>query len=149
MRPILVPLLVALCLASCGEPERLTYQSGPIPLVATGPLFEGTNTAQGTGSTGLEAFLGEHGHSLDQLQGARLVGATIAGASDWPVSSPDPWNAIAQASTRQGPLGVLNAAESLDRQNMLQAYTLNAAKALRLEQSIGSIAPSLISRLSA
>lgn len=69
------------------------------------------------------------------------AGATIAGASDWPVSSPNPWNAIAQASTRKGPLGVLNAAESLDRQSMFQAYTLNAAKALRLEQSIGSIAP--------
>ena len=70
------------------------------------------------------------------------AGATIAGASDWPVSSPNPWNAIAQASTRKGPLGVLNAAESIDRQSMFQAYTLNAAKALRLEQNIGSIAPS-------
>ena len=56
------------------------------------------------------------------------AGATIAGASDWPVSSPNPWNAIAQASTRKGPLGVLNAAESIDRQNMFQAYTLNAAQ---------------------
>ena len=30
------------------------------------------------------------------------AGATIAGASDWPVSSPNPWHAIAQASTRKG-----------------------------------------------
>nr|WP_286946981.1 TorF family putative porin [Pseudomonas sp. UBA6718] len=42
------------------------------------------------------------------------AGATIAGASDWPVSSPNPWNAIAQASTRTGPLSVLNAAAQLD-----------------------------------
>ncbi|MDM8349033.1 amidohydrolase [Pseudomonas sp. sp1636] len=69
------------------------------------------------------------------------AGATIAGASDWPVSSPNPWNAIAQASTRKGPLGVLNGAESIDRESMFQAYTLNAAKALRLEQRIGSLAP--------
>jgi predicted amidohydrolase YtcJ len=69
------------------------------------------------------------------------AGATIAGASDWPVSSPNPWNAIAQASTRQGPLGVLNAKESIDRQTMFQAYTLNAAKALRLDDRIGSLAP--------
>lgn len=80
MRPIHLPLFLALCLVACGEPERLTFQSGPVPLVATGPLFEGTNTAQGTWSTGLEAFLVEQGHSLDQLQEARLVGATIAGA---------------------------------------------------------------------
>ena len=69
------------------------------------------------------------------------AGATIAGASDWPVSSPNPWNAIAQASTRTGPLGVLNAAESIDRETMLRAYTINAAKALRLEDRIGSLAP--------
>ncbi|PSS58654.1 amidohydrolase [Pseudomonas sp. BBP2017] len=69
------------------------------------------------------------------------AGAMIAGASDWPVSSPNPWNAIAQASTRKGPLGVLNAKESVDRQVMFQAYTLNAAKALRLDQQIGSLTP--------
>ncbi|MGE8392283.1 amidohydrolase [Pseudomonas sp. BIGb0427] len=74
-------------------------------------------------------------HSLQQ------AGALIAGASDWPVSSPNPWNAIAQAMTRKGPLGVLNAKESVDRQVMFQAYTLNAAKALRLERQIGSLAP--------
>jgi predicted amidohydrolase YtcJ len=69
------------------------------------------------------------------------AGATIAGASDWPVSSPNPWNAIAQASTRKGPLGVLNAAESIDRETMLRAYTINAAKTLRLDDRIGSLAP--------
>lgn len=69
------------------------------------------------------------------------AGAMIAGASDWPVSSPNPWNAIAQAVTRKGPLGVLNAKESVDRQLMFQAYTLNAAKTLRLDQQIGSLAP--------
>ncbi|MFD2644579.1 amidohydrolase [Pseudomonas japonica] len=68
-------------------------------------------------------------------------GATIAGASDWPISTPEPWKAIYQAITREGPKGVLNADEAIDRQTMLQAYTLNAARAMRLEQSIGSLAP--------
>ncbi|MGR4041257.1 amidohydrolase [Pseudomonas sp. 910_21] len=66
-------------------------------------------------------------------------GATIAGASDWPVSSPNPWNAMAQAITRQGPLGVLNADERLDRETLFYAYTLNAARTLGLEQQIGSL----------
>ncbi|MNV16012.1 N-substituted formamide deformylase precursor [compost metagenome] len=69
------------------------------------------------------------------------AGATIAGGSDWPVSSANPFNAIAQASTRKGPLGVLNAKESIDRQTMFYAYTINAAKTLRLDQQIGSLAP--------
>lgn len=68
-------------------------------------------------------------------------GATLAGASDWPVSSPNPWNAIAQATTRKGPLGVLNADERLDRETMFYAYTLNAARAIGLEQQIGSLSP--------
>jgi len=69
-----------------------------------------------------------------------MAGATIAGASDWPVSSPNPWNAIAQAVTRKGPFGVLNSAERMDRESMFYAYTLNAAKTLRLERQIGSLA---------
>src|SRR5207253_5886646 len=74
-------------------------------------------------------------------QSLHKAGAMIAGASDWPVSSPNPWNAIAQANTRKGPLGVLNAKESIDRQTMFYAYTINAAKALRLDQQIGSLEP--------
>lgn len=74
-------------------------------------------------------------------QSLHKAGAVIAGGSDWPVSSPNPWNAIAQASTRKGPLGVLNSGESIDRQTMFYAYTLNAAKALRLDRQIGSLAP--------
>ncbi|WP_248764917.1 amidohydrolase [Pseudomonas protegens] len=66
-------------------------------------------------------------------------GATLAGASDWPVSSPNPWNAMAQAITRQGPLGVLNADERLDRETLFYAYTQNAARTLGLEQQIGSL----------
>jgi predicted amidohydrolase YtcJ len=34
---------------------------------------------------------------------------------------------------------VLNADEAIDRQVMFQAYTLNAARAMRLEQQVGSL----------
>lgn len=68
-------------------------------------------------------------------------GATIAGASDWAVSSPNPWNAMAQAISREGPLGVLNADEHIDRETMLYAYTLNAARTIGLEKQIGSLSP--------
>ncbi|WP_165671221.1 amidohydrolase [Metapseudomonas otitidis] len=67
-------------------------------------------------------------------------GATLAGASDWPVSSPNPWAAMAQAMTREGEKGVLNADERLDRETMFYAYTLNAARAIGQEQRIGSLA---------
>lgn len=66
-------------------------------------------------------------------------GATIAGASDWPISTPEPWKAIYQAITRKGPKGVLNPGEAIDLQTMLQAYTLNAARAMRLERQVGSL----------
>ncbi|WP_064120655.1 amidohydrolase [Pseudomonas fluorescens] len=68
-------------------------------------------------------------------------GATIAGASDWPVSTPNPFNAMAQAITRVGPLGVLNADERLDRDTMFYAYTVNAARTIGLEKQIGSLTP--------
>ncbi|MNJ76848.1 hypothetical protein D3C77_742210 [compost metagenome] len=43
--------------------------------------------------------------------------------------------------TREGPKGVLNADERIDRQTMFQAYTLNAARAIGLDKRIGSLAP--------
>jgi predicted amidohydrolase YtcJ len=68
-------------------------------------------------------------------------GATISGASDWPVTTPEPWKAIYQAVSRKGPKGVLNAAEEIDRETMFQAYTLNAARTIGLDRQIGSLAP--------
>lgn len=68
-------------------------------------------------------------------------GAVIAGASDWPVSTPDPWKAIYQAITRKGPKGVLNPGERVDRDTMFLAYTINAARVFRQEDNIGSLVP--------
>ena len=66
-------------------------------------------------------------------------GAIIAGASDWPVSSANPFEAISMAETRRGQKGVLGASEVMTRIEMLKAYTINAAKLMMMEKSIGSI----------
>jgi predicted amidohydrolase YtcJ len=68
-------------------------------------------------------------------------GGTLAGASDWSVSTANVFAAIYQAETRKGPLGVLNPDERVPRIAMLYAYTRNAARALGLADKIGSIAP--------
>lgn len=69
------------------------------------------------------------------------TGATICGASDWPVSSADPIVAISRAETRSGPLGVLDSSQCMPRLAMLYAYTIDAAKALMMENKIGSLEP--------
>jgi len=69
------------------------------------------------------------------------AGATIAGASDWPVSSANPFLAIYQAETRIGSQGVLDAAQRMPREAMLFAYTRNSAKVLNQLDQIGSLAP--------
>jgi predicted amidohydrolase YtcJ len=70
------------------------------------------------------------------------TGGIIAGASDWPVSTANIFQAIYQAETRKGPAGVLDASQRVPREAMLYAYTRNAAKALGVEGvNIGTIAP--------
>lgn len=69
------------------------------------------------------------------------AGDVIAGASDWPVSTANPFAAIYQAETRSGPQGVLNPAERMPREAMLYAYTRNSAMVLDQLGEIGSIAP--------
>ncbi|MEF3098659.1 hypothetical protein EC841_10432 [Raoultella ornithinolytica] len=66
--------------------------------------------------------------------------ALIAGASDWPVSNPNPLLAIYTAVTRTGESGVLPPdSEKISRAAMLQAYTINAAKVIGREREIGSV----------
>lgn len=69
-------------------------------------------------------------------------GATIAGASDAPVSTANPFVAMATAITRKGIEGeALNLAEAIDRDTVFKAYTINSAKALSLDKSIGTLEP--------
>jgi len=69
------------------------------------------------------------------------AGAIICGASDWPVSTANPFEAIYNAETRRGPMGVLDSTQCMPRMEMLYAYTINAAKAMRAEKKIGSLEP--------
>ncbi|WP_153800090.1 amidohydrolase [Foetidibacter luteolus] len=69
------------------------------------------------------------------------AGTTICGASDWPVSTANPFEAMYEAETRKGKMGVLDSTQCMPRLAMLYAYTSNAAKALMLDKKTGSIVP--------
>jgi predicted amidohydrolase YtcJ len=73
----------------------------------------------------------------------RDAGALIAGGSDWGVSSFNAFAAMEHAVTRSaGPdEPALLPEQSLTLQDMLDAYTINAAMALRQERSTGSLEP--------
>lgn len=67
------------------------------------------------------------------------AGATLVGGSDWGVSSFDVFDAMEHAVTRGDP--VLLPEQSIPLQAALDAYTINAAYALRQEATTGSIEP--------
>jgi hypothetical protein len=71
------------------------------------------------------------------------AGATIAGGSDWDVSSFNPFEAMATGMSRTNPAeparGVLNAKETLTLDELLHAYTINAARLLGRQAEIGSL----------
>jgi predicted amidohydrolase YtcJ len=71
----------------------------------------------------------------------RDAGAIIVGGSDWGVSSFDPFIAMEHAITRTDARGKppLLPEQSLTLQNMLDAYTINAAAALKQERTTGSL----------
>jgi predicted amidohydrolase YtcJ len=73
------------------------------------------------------------------------AGATVAGGSDWDVSSFNPFEAMATGMSRTNPdepaRGALNAKEALTLDELLHAYTINAARLLGREAEIGSLAP--------
>jgi predicted amidohydrolase YtcJ len=71
------------------------------------------------------------------------AGATISGASDWFVSTPNVFAAIYQAETRKGTEGVLDPGQRMPREAMLFAYTRNSARAMNQQDSIGSLAPNM------
>jgi len=66
-------------------------------------------------------------------------GGIISGASDWPVSTANVFRAIYQAETRKGSEGVLDASQDMPREAMFYAYTRNSARAMNMEDSIGTI----------
>lgn len=75
------------------------------------------------------------------------AGTIIAGSSDWPVTTANPFEAIYQAETRKGPQGVLFPEQRVPRIAMLYAYTRDAARVLDLSDRIGAIAPGKLADL--
>ena len=73
----------------------------------------------------------------------RDAGAVIAGGSDWNVSTFDPFEAMQRGITRREARGkpALLPEQGLTLQNMVDAYTINAAYALKAEQTTGSLEP--------
>ncbi len=83
----------------------------------------------------------ERARHLYPARSLRDAGAKIAGGSDWGVSSFDAFIAMEHAMTRSEQRGrpPLLPEQSLTLQDMVDAYTINAAFALKQERTTGSI----------
>ena len=89
-------------------------------------------------------YLGaERSRYLYPARSLRDAGALIAGGSDWSVSSFNTFEAMEHAITRSEGRGKepLLPEQSLELQDMLDAYTINAAIALKQEHTTGSLEP--------
>lgn len=99
---------------------------------------------------GQRAVLGEarteRCHPIGDLLKA---GAEVCYGSDWPAAAPDanPWIALAGMISRRDPLGrypgTLGADQAIPLDEALKLFTVNGARALRLEDRIGHLAPGL------
>lgn len=89
------------------------------------------------------------GKRVDRLWPTRDLlesGALIAAGSDWPVvPNPDPWLGLQGLVTRRDPSGQFPGAlwpeQALPLQAALAAYTINPARALRIDDVTGSLEP--------
>jgi hypothetical protein len=70
-------LACSICLLSCGENRTLTYKVDNVELLASGPLTEGSNTAQGQFKPDIAAFLQKEGYAPTDMQEARLSAVTL------------------------------------------------------------------------
>jgi predicted amidohydrolase YtcJ len=87
-------------------------------------------------------YLGpERSKYLYPARSLKDAGALIAGGSDWGVSSFDPFIAMEHGITRAERRGAprLLPEQALSLQDMVDAYTLNAAYALKQEKTTGSL----------
>lgn len=76
-------LALTFAAVSCGKISTIEYKPSPVILTAEGPLFEGSNTAQGTvPGADLESFLSKNGYSGARIKSARLVSAQVFSESD-------------------------------------------------------------------
>lgn len=69
---------LSVALLACNKPRTLTFATEEIAITAEGPLYAGTNTAQGEWVSQLDAFLAKNGTIASDVSGARLVGAVLS-----------------------------------------------------------------------
>lgn len=69
--------LSAIFLISCGQVETHTFSTGDVEITASGPLFEGANTATGDYTIDLSGFLEEHGAEIGDISEAKLKSAQL------------------------------------------------------------------------
>ena len=94
--------------------------------------------------TGTLAYLGpKRSRYLYPARSLKDAGALIAGGSDWGVSSFDAFEAMEHAVTRSLGKGQkpLLPEQSIPLQDIVDAYTINAAYALKQERITGSLEP--------
>lgn len=90
----------------------------------------------------LEPYLGPERYKYLYPAGSLYrAGATIIGGSDWDISSYNPFKAFQTAVTRRGAASArpLNADESIPLTAAIDAYTINAAYALKQDKITGSL----------
>jgi predicted amidohydrolase YtcJ len=90
----------------------------------------------------LEPYLGPDRYKYVYPSGSlHAAGATIAGGSDWDISSYNPFRAFQTAVTRAGGAGQppLNIDERIPLETAIDAYTINAAYAMKQDKTTGSL----------
>ncbi|HLP93279.1 MAG TPA: hypothetical protein VK168_04545 [Saprospiraceae bacterium] len=70
-------ILCCFLLASCAQKQELTFTTNAVNLLASGPLMEGSNTAQGEFRPELDQWLKSQGLSLSDVTNAKLVKASL------------------------------------------------------------------------
>lgn len=90
----------------------------------------------------LKPYIGAQRHlTLYAANSLKKAGAKVVGGSDWDVSTYNPFIAMSVGVTRKTYKTdqPLNAAEGLTMQDMLEAYTIHAARAMRQDKTTGSL----------
>jgi predicted amidohydrolase YtcJ len=90
----------------------------------------------------IEPYLGpERYRYLYPAGSLHKAGATIIGGSDWDISSYNPFRAFQTAVTRAGGKGLkpLNIEERIPLETAIDAYTINAAYAMKQDETTGSL----------
>ena len=90
----------------------------------------------------IEPYLGPERYKYLYPAGSlHRAGATIAGGSDWDISTFNPFRAMQVAVTRAGGKGQrpLNLDEAIPLQTAIDAYTISAAYAMKQDATTGSL----------